>query len=380
MRIVVLSRYFWPDLGGAQMQLRMLARQWGATGHEVTVLTGRWDPRWSADECVEGYRVIRWPVTQTRFVGTIRFLWQIQDWLTRHQREFDVVMVSMLKHAAWMTTRVAQGRNFPVFLKSWGAGDSGDMAWQEKGRFGLFIRQGTKNVDGILSPSRAVTEELRSAGYDRIIDIPNGVPTPAARWNSAETSAYRKQLGLPDRPTIMTTGRLSPEKGLLDLIEAMPLILQKAPETQLVLVGEGPQRKELEDRCSQLGVRDRVLLPGAVDNVESSLRAADLYCLPSHFEGLSVALLEALALGLPATASDTPANLGILPEEHLPLFPTKSPGRIAEQVIPLLGEACRQATAIQTRCELTAKRFGIEAVAEAHIECFARAIAARRSR
>lgn len=121
-------------------------------------------------------------------------------------------------------------------------------------------------------------------------------------------------------------------------------------------------------------------MPGAVDNVETSLRAADLYCLPSHFEGLSVALLEALALGLPATASSTPANLGILPEEHLPLFPVESSGRIAEQVISLLGHASRQPASIQTRCDLTAKRFGIEAVAERHIDRFAEAMVARRSR
>ncbi len=69
MRIVVVSRFYWPDLGGAQAQLRMLAREWGRVGHDVTVLTCRWDPSWGAEERVENHRIIRWPVWRTRFVG-----------------------------------------------------------------------------------------------------------------------------------------------------------------------------------------------------------------------------------------------------------------------------------------------------------------------
>ena len=361
------------------MQLRMLARQWAATGHEVTILTGHWNSAWARDEMVEGYRVIRWPVTQIRFLGTVRFVWQIQDWLARNESAFDVVMVSMLKHAAWGAARVARAKRFPLFLKSWGAGKSGDMAWQEKGRMGLVIRRGTRHVDGILSPSLAVTEELASAGYERIHPVPNGVPIPPEIWQADETPKHRQSLGLPNRRTIMTTGRLSPEKGLRDLVEAMPLILRQCPDVQLVMVGEGPQREELTRRCQELSITDRVLMPGAVENVEPSLRGADLYVLPSHFEGLSVALLEALVLGVPTTASDTLANLGILPEEQLPLFPVQSPVKMSKAVVSLLGNESRQQGAIQTRRAMTSDRFGIAAVAAQHIDIFQQAIDCRQS-
>jgi glycosyltransferase involved in cell wall biosynthesis len=377
MRIVVVSRFYWPDLGGAQAQLRMLARQWGADGHDVRLLTCRWDPRWPAQEEIENHTIERWPVWRTRFAGTLRFVWQIDRWLARHRSAYDVVMVSMLKHAAWASVRSSRRLGFPVFLKSWGAGTSGDMAWQQSGRLGGLIRTGTRKVDGIFAPSLAVEEELLAAGYERIVRIPNGVPRIDPAWRPEETTIWRGKLGWADRPTVVTTGRLSWEKGLLDAVAAMPTVLRRIPEAQLVLVGEGPQRGELAERIRSLGLEGRVLMPGAVGDVEPSLRAADLYLLPSHFEGLSVALLEALCLGLPAVVSDTPANLGILPEELLPLFPVGQPAEQGECVADLLesrrlnrlsGEIRRQA----------GERFGIEAIARQHIVSFQESLERRR--
>ncbi|MBY0589002.1 glycosyltransferase family 4 protein [bacterium] len=376
MRIVVISRFYWPDLGGAQSQLRMLARQWGQDGHDVTVLTCRWNNDWPAEEEIDHHRVIRWPVWTTRFAGTVRFVWQIDDWLTKNRARYDVVMVSMLKHAAWMATRASGRLGFPVFLKSWGAGTSGDMAWQRVGRLGGVIRAGTKRVDGIFAPSRAVEAELKQAGYPRILLIPNGVPPFEPVWDPEQTSIWRQKLGWVDRPTIVTTGRLSWEKGVRDAVAAMPIILKKVPQAQLVMVGEGPLRGELEELARSLGVADRVMLPGAVRDVESSLRSGDLYLLPSHFEGLSVALLEALCFGMPAVVSDTPANLGILPTELLPTFPARAPAEQGQ----LVGELLRTGSLLPHRAKIRAdacSRFGIDAVARQHIDAFEKGIAAR---
>ena len=378
MRIVVVSRFYWPDLGGAQAQLRMLAREWGRVGHDVTVLTCRWNESWPAEERIENHRIVRWPVWRTRFIGTIRFVRQIDQWLARHRKEYDVVMVSMLKHAAWTATRASRRLGFPVYLKSWGAGTSGDMAWQRTGRLGMWIRGGTKGADGVFAPSLAVEEELQEAAYERIIRIPNGAPRMDPPWSPAETSASRRQLGWPDRPTILTTGRLSWEKGLLDAVSAMPTVLRRVPEAQLVMVGEGPQREELESRARSLGVADRVRMPGAVANVEPVLRGGDLYLLPSHFEGLSVALLEALCLGMPAAVSNTPANLGILPENLLPTFPVGSPESQGELIADLLVSRRLHAelgTVRQRACE----SFGIEGVARRHVEEFQMGIDGRAS-
>ncbi len=250
-----------------------------------------------------------------------------------------------------------------------GSGDIGRHGLAENGRLGLRIRNGTKEADGVFAPSLAVEEELREAGYERIIRIPNGAPRMDPPWNPAETPAWRRKLGWPDRPTILTTGRLSWEKGLLDAVSAMPTILRRVPEAQLVMVGEGPQRVELAERARSLGVADRVLMPGAVADVEPVLRAGDLYLLPSHFEGLSVALLEALCLGMPAVVSDTPANLGILSENLLPIFAVGNPegqGELVGEILATRRLNGELGTIRRRACE----GFGIEEVARRHVEEF----------
>lgn len=375
MRIVVVARYFWPDLGGAQVQLRSLSRQWALDGHDVTVLTCRWSKPWKHDEVVDGYRVIRLPVMNVRFLGTIRFVLQVRRWLRANRGDFDVVMVSMLKHAAYAAAAVGRRDGFPVFLKSWGAGDSGDMAWQQSARMGRWIRRRTLDVAAVFAPSQAVAEEIRSAGYPNVVLIPNGVAVPSSPWNGAETRQWRRRLGIPDRTTLLTTGRLSPEKGLEDLLRAMPAILARRHDVQLVMVGDGPSRRQLEAQAKQLGVSERVLLVGAKPDVEPFLRAADLYLLPSRFEGLSVALLEALALGVPALASDTPANLGILPREFLPLFATADPVDLAAAALGRLEQLDTLGARLTEARTRVAKHFGIHAVAKMHLEQFARTTA-----
>jgi glycosyltransferase involved in cell wall biosynthesis len=377
MRIVVIARYFWPDLGGAQTQLRMLSAEWARTGHKVTLLTCRWSPDWPSEEWDRGYRIVRWPVTTTRFVGTVRLAYQIQDWLRRNRSHYDVVMVSMLKHAAWVSARSARHLGFPLFLKSWGAGASGDMAWQEKGRFGLWIRRGTKDVEGIFSPSSAVGDELKSAGYSRVIAMPNGVPIPDQPWSASAVADHRRRLGWPDRTTLVTTGRLSPEKGLLDLVEAIPPIVQARPDVQLMMIGEGPQREALGRRIDELGLGERVRMPGAVGDVEPMLRASDLYVLPSHFEGLSVALLESLVLGMPAVASDTPANRGVMSAEDLPLFTVGSPESLAKVVLERLARGGRRDEEVAGVASRARERYGIETIARQHVDWFERALAGR---
>jgi glycosyltransferase involved in cell wall biosynthesis len=103
-------------------------------------------------------------------------------------------------------------------------------------------------------------------------------------------------------------GRLAPEKGLDRLIAAWPEVRARHPAARLTLVGEGPERSALAEQIARLGLNQAVELPGAVADPVARLRAADLFVLPSREEGMSVALLEAMALGMPLVASAIPGN------------------------------------------------------------------------
>jgi glycosyltransferase involved in cell wall biosynthesis len=112
-------------------------------------------------------------------------------------------------------------------------------------------------------------------------------------------------MGPPDQrwPRIVGVGRLSREKGFDLLIRAFACIAPWYPDWSLQILGEGPQRAELEDLADSLGVRDNVHLPGWVERPEPALLDAGVFALPSRYEGFPNALLEAMACGLPCVAA-----------------------------------------------------------------------------
>lgn len=107
---------------------------------------------------------------------------------------------------------------------------------------------------------------------------------------------------------IVSAGRLNEQKNYPLLIDAFAEFNKVIPGYQLVIYGEGPQRKELEKRIADLSLERHILLPGRTDQIIESIRDASLFILPSDFEGMPNALAEAMALGLPCIATDCPAG------------------------------------------------------------------------
>ena len=125
--------------------------------------------------------------------------------------------------------------------------------------------------------------------------IPNPVLTPLAD-GAADIAA-------PARPFIASLGRLGQEKGHDVLIEAFARIARLYPDIDLLIVGDGPQRRPLENLIDALNLRGRVLMAGASKNPFPVLAQAKAFILPSRFEGFPNALAEAMALGLPCIAT-----------------------------------------------------------------------------
>jgi glycosyltransferase involved in cell wall biosynthesis len=111
-----------------------------------------------------------------------------------------------------------------------------------------------------------------------------------------------------DGPVIGTVGRLESRKGHADLLDAVPLILNGTPGARFVVVGDGPEAATLARRARSLGIADRVEMRGMVLEGARLLSQMSLFVLPSHVEGMSNALLEAMAAGLPVVATDVGGN------------------------------------------------------------------------
>src|SRR5262249_13939735 len=127
---------------------------------------------------------------------------------------------------------------------------------------------------------------------------------------------------------------LAPEKGLDTLVIAWPRVRVHFPTAQLVLIGDGPERDVLKRLAGTVGLTvgptQPIDLPGSVPETIGVLRNADLFVLPSREEGMSIALLEAMALGMPIVATSIVGNQRLVDDfENGRLVPPDDPVRLA---------------------------------------------------
>ncbi len=162
---------------------------------------------------------------------------------------------------------------------------------------------GIARVDRVICVSDAAASTFRAAGIEptKISVVRNGMPLRAARRLRHDT---RRSLGLDGHcPIIVTTARLTPQKDHATLIGALPIVLARHPDCRIWLIGNGPQEHMLREQACALGVADAVSFMGYRTDVPDLLAAADLFVLSSRFEGLPLAMLEAMAHGLPVVAT-----------------------------------------------------------------------------
>jgi glycosyltransferase involved in cell wall biosynthesis len=370
MKIALVTRRYPPLIGGAEKVLSYLAPALAEQGAEVTVVTarppgmavpGREEVPTAAGRLV----VTRLATSPARFVGTWLYMSNLRRWFARNP--VDLAYVSMLKHDAFVAVGAGRRHGFPVVLRPEGAGATGDLSWQRWGRFGRTIGRRCRRADAVVSISRAITDELLADGYEpsRIHELPNGVPVPSAPW--------RVRPDWPSAPLAVFVGRLAPEKGLDTLVASWPIVRGRHAGARLILIGEGPERPSLEAQVDRLGLRDAVAMPGARDDPSEALREADLFVLPSREEGMSVALLEAMAMGLPLVASAIPGNRRLVDDSvHGRLVPPDDPSALAAAILDQWSDLDRAALMGRAARERVERDYSIAAVARAHLELFGR--------
>jgi glycosyltransferase involved in cell wall biosynthesis len=152
----------------------------------------------------------------------------------------------------------------------------------------------------------------------RIVSIPNGIDTTTFKpAPSTERTELRRQLNLPEGiPIAVFVGRLQPVKQVDVLLQAWAGLTKG----RLVILGDGEQRASLEAQATRLSLNNRVEFHGMVPNVVDFLRAADIFVLPSASEGLSVALLEAMASGLVPIATAIGGTTDLIQDGHTGLL------------------------------------------------------------
>ena len=237
-------------------------------------------------------------------------------------------------HAARLALRLRRLRPdallVGMFKKAWLAGLAGRMAGVPRivARIGLesdrprntkyrfAFRRLIDRVVVVAERLRPAYESLPGYGPARVSVIPNAVHPPARRL---PPGSLRAELGIAaDAPVVGAVARLATQKRLDRLLEAVALL---PAEVHCIVAGEGPEREPLERRAAALGIADRVHFAGYRAGVGDVLDALDVFALTSEQEGMSNAMLEALAAGVPVVCtpvSGTDEALRPLPDGAVP--------------------------------------------------------------
>ena len=304
MRVTMLVRCLAMMRGGGETRHLAWMRELGALGVEVDVITGQPLMLGDARHPVTGVKaeVIRSPYMRdavyrwqhTRGFGriTMNALHLDEEWFCRaawqriaaRRPAPDIVHA----HALYQAARLRR-HNIPVVINFPGAPHP---------RYTADIRQ----ADALVADGWAAANLPALLGRP-VHAVPKGVDAELFRSDGASA---RAALGLMDRHLVLSVGRFVPIKNVALLIDALARLRQVDSSAHLLLVGEGPEQRALEQQAARLGVAGAVTFAGYVpqDRMAPYYRAADVFALPSEFDNSPNVVLEAMACGLPIVATN----------------------------------------------------------------------------
>jgi glycosyltransferase involved in cell wall biosynthesis len=229
-------------------------------------------------------------------------------------------------------------------------------------------------MDRTVCVSEAQAVKVRRAGVapDRIVVIRNAIDAASlGKADALDTARLREFFPVPPERIVGAAGRLSPEKGFDQLVEAAAIISRSDPGVGFVLFGDGPLRAALARQVASRGLQEQFILAGFRTDLEKFLPHLHLLALPSYTEGLPVILLEALAAGVAVVAT----AVGGTPEVIADgvggyLVPAGDPPALARRILDVLrDEPGRQALARRGR-ERVGNEFTFEVQSAAYQRLF----------
>jgi glycosyltransferase involved in cell wall biosynthesis len=367
VRIAVFTGHFHPHVGGVERYTRAIFSRLARRGHAVALLTsavGGGQPR----ELIDGIEVARLPVLplfSARFPVLLPgpSLWRALAWLRSFRPEV-VVTNTRFFTSTWLGTRFAIDETLPHLHIEHGSGHV-RLGNRLADRISAAVDHGpgrwvVRRASRCVGVSGAVVEFLAQLGRPGAGLLSNGVDLPVP-GDGQERAAVRHRLGIAaDAPLALYAGRVTADKGLLVLAEA----LERLPDLHLVVAGDGEALPELRRRAARL---ERLHLLGQVPPAEVGglLAAADLFVHPSCCaEGLPSSILEAAAAGLPIVATPQGGTVEVLcSPSHGLLVPPGDAAALAEAMASLVADATLRSRLGAESRALVAGRFTWDRIA-----------------
>ncbi|HYM38793.1 MAG TPA: glycosyltransferase family 4 protein [Thermoplasmata archaeon] len=379
MRIVQVSPWFYPHLGGVESHVLGLSRELAARGHEVTVVTARHTSSAPERESVDGFDIVRvkprMVVLRTPIAPRMR---TVLRGLTA-----DVVHAHLPPPlSAHYAADVCEQRGTPLVVTY-------HCDVEIPSVVGSFIETLYRRSLGASTLRRAakviVTTKTyaatsRSVWRHNPVVIPNAVDVHRFHPD-VDGSAVRARLKIPPgRPIVLLVGRIVPHKGVEHFIEAARYL----SGVQLLVAGEGSSLESMERLARSLGVKDRILFLGRVsqENLPKVYAVCDVFVLPSvsRLEAFGIVALEAMATGKAVVVADIPGVREVIEDgkEGLLADPV-NPQDLAEKIRRLIENPTLRAEMGRRAREKVLARFTTETVADQILQVYADVRAPRTS-
>jgi glycosyltransferase involved in cell wall biosynthesis len=362
--------------GGAESQLVTLARQLAAKGWGVSVFGLEAEGELSAVLKRAGIAIVaggydsKAPLVR-KLILLARAEWVLVRELLRRRPHVLHAFLPLTAFMAAVAGRLCRVPRIVIARRALGTHQDRHPWWRPVDRIaGWLAHAVTANAHAVAAD--IVLRDRIPAG--RVAVIYNGIDTKPFVEARTKRAAMRAQLGLRDGEfAIACVANLIPYKGHADLLDAFTVFLNARPASCLFLIGsDRGVGNALRERAARLHIGRHVTFLGSRSDVAELLGAMDMAVLASHEEGLSNALLEYLAAGLPVVATDVGGNAEVLAGlTGCHLVAAHDPAALAQAMI-LASYTAGDETAARARIQSVAQRFSLGAMVTAHLRLYGR--------
>lgn len=343
------------EAGGAERVLSIMANWWAERGRDVVIITFMEKSANSFYDLAPSTKMVNLSLSKNSsgiITGLLNNAGRILELRRAIFASEPDVVISFIDKTNALTALATRGLGIPVILA-----EHNEPSMVDIGRTWEMIRKIT-----YIMADKVVLLSERARGYysrriaRKAIVIPNPVMSPPETDTGTVGGSIKA-------PFIMSMGRLGHEKGFDLLINAFSMIAGRYPEWSLVILGEGTMRQELERTRDNLGLGNRVLMPGLVKNPYDYLKKAELYVLSSRYEGFPVALCEAMVSGTAAVSFDCKTGPREIIREGVDgiLVPPGDVGKLADSMAMMIGDE-RKRREYSSNARQIAERFGPDKV------------------
>lgn len=384
MRILVALTYYQPHISGLTIYVQRLAEALADLGHSVTVLTSQYDPSLPLDEQIDGVRIVRVPVAFRLSKGVVmpRFgreaarLVRSHDVLSLHLPQFDAAGLAirgrLTNHPTVLTYHC------DLLLPAGIVNRAANLS------VGLANRIAASFADRIVAYTKDYAEN--SPFLSRYLDKVRVIPPPVevSSIDEIELSKFREQHAIKKGPTIGMASRLAAEKGVETLLQALPAILERHPEAQVLfagqyldVLGEAEYAARLAPLLNRFNSQWTFLGMLGPREMAAFFQSCDVTVLPSlnSTESFGLVQIESMICGTPVVASDLPGvRQPVLTTGMGKISPIGDSEALAQTILSVL----ENPSAFQKEASEIQARFEPQQTAVAYVQLFEELLAEAR--